>query len=39
MFDPTMTEFPNFSESDAEWHILTYRVNDSEHARPKGVGN
>ena len=37
MFDPTMTEFSNFSESNAERHILSHRVNDSEHVRPKGI--
>ena len=37
MFDPTMTEFSDFSESDAERHILSHRVNDSEHVRPKGI--
>ena len=37
MFDPTMTEFPDFSESDAEQHILSHMVNDSEHVRPKGI--
>ena len=37
MFDPTMTEFSDFSESDAERHILSHRVNDSEYVRPKGI--
>ena len=37
MFDPTMTEFSDFSESDGERHILRHRVNDSEHVRPKGI--
>ena len=32
-----MTEFSDFSESDAERHILSHRVNDSEHVRPKGI--
>ena len=37
MFDPTMTEFSDFSDSDAERHILSHRVNDNEHVRPKGI--
>ena len=37
MFDPTMTEFSDFSDSDAERHILSHRVDDSEHVRPKGI--
>ena len=37
MFDLIMTEFSDFSESDAERHILSHRVNDSEHVRPKGI--
>ena len=37
MFDSTMTEFSDFSESDAERHSLSHRVNDSEHVRPKGI--
>ena len=32
-----MTEFSDLSESDAERHILSHRVNDSEHVRPKGI--
>ena len=32
-----MTEFSDFSQSDAERHTLSHRVNDGEHARPKDI--
>ena len=37
MFHTAIIEFPDFSESDTERHILSYSVNDSERVRPKGI--